>query len=128
MSTEANEQHLALYVDPGEQVDDDELDRVTRRLLAEIQELDVDLVELVRDEASPEGTKSAEAITIGALAMAILPSAIPPFFELLKAWSLRGDNRKVKIKTEIRGQPVELEYSGKMSPAELESIRKLLVA
>ena len=128
MSADTNQRHLRLYVDPGEQVGDEELDRVTRRLMAEIQELDVDLVELVKDKAAPEGAKSAEAAMIGALAMAILPAAIPPFFDLIKAWSLRGDNRKVRIKTEIQGKPIEIEYSGKMTPAEFETIRKLLTA
>jgi hypothetical protein len=127
MSATAEPLHLSLYIEPGDDIDDDELDRITRRLMAEIQTLDVESVELPRDELTPEGAKSAEAIDLGALLLAVLPGAIPPLLGLVRAWLLRDQNRKVKIKTEVKGQPVELEYSGTMSQAELETLRDLLM-
>jgi hypothetical protein len=127
MSTTNEPLHLSLYIEPGDEVDDDELDRITRRLMAEIQTLDVESVELLRDELTPEGAKSAEALTLGALLMAVLPGAIPPLVGLIQAWLLRDKNRKVKIKTEVEGRLVELEYSGTISQDELETLRVLLM-
>jgi hypothetical protein len=34
----------------------------------------------------------------------------------------------VKIKTQVKGQPLELEYSGAISQEELETLRGLLMA
>jgi hypothetical protein len=128
MSTANEPLYLSLYIEPGDEVDDDELNRITRRLMAEIQTLDVESVELLRDELTPEGAKSAEAITLGALLMAVLPGAIPPLLGLVQTWLLRDQNRKVKIKTQVKGQPLELEYSGAISQEELETLRGLLMA
>ena len=128
MSATTEPLHLSLYIEPRDEVDDDELDRITRRLMAEIQTLDVESVELLKDELAPEGAKLGEAIALGALLMAVLPGAIPPLLGLVQAWLLRDQNRKVKIKTEIKGQPVELEYSGTISQEELETLRVLLTS
>jgi hypothetical protein len=127
MSANTKPLHLSLYIEPRDEVDDDELDCITRRLMAEIQTLDVESVELLRDELTPEGAKSAEAVTLGALLLAMLPVAIPPLLGLVQAWLLRDQNCKVKIKTEVKGQPVELEYSVAMSQGELETLRALLM-
>jgi hypothetical protein len=127
MSAVTKPLHLSLYIEPGDAVDDDELDRITRRLRAEIQTLDVESVELLREESVPKGTKSAEAVTLGALVMAVLPVTVPPLLSLVKDWLERSKDRKVKIKTEVKGRPVELEYSGALSQGELETLRVLLM-
>jgi hypothetical protein len=120
--------NLTLHVDAGEEADADELDRVTRQLLDELQELEVESAELVSAEGIPEGTKSAEAVTLGALAVAVLPAAVEKLIEFLKAWSLRGEGRKMKIKTEVGDRSVELEYSpSEMSPSEVKQLVETLV-
>ena len=128
MSATTEPLHLSLYIELGDEVDDDELDRITRRLMAEIQTLNVESVELLRDELPPEGAKLAEAITLGALLMAVLPGAIPPLLGLVQSWLLRDQSRKVKIRTEIEGQTVELEYSGTMTLDELKTLSVLFLA
>jgi len=128
MSATTEPLHLSLYIELGDEVDDDELDRITRRLMAEIQTLNVESVELLRDELPPEGAKLAEAITLGALLMAVLPGAIPPLLGLVQSWLLRDQSRKVKIRTEIEGQTVELEYSGSMTLDELKTLSVLFLA
>jgi hypothetical protein len=55
------------------------------------------------------------------------PGAIPPLLGLVQAWLLRDQNRRVKIKSEVKGRLVELEYSGTMSQGELETLRALLM-
>jgi hypothetical protein len=76
---------LSPYIEPGDEVNDDEFDRITRRLMAEVQTLEVESVELLRDELTPEGAKSVEAVTLGALLMAVMPGAIPPLLGLVRA-------------------------------------------
>ena len=124
MPTEAKSANLILHIEVGEDTDEEELDRLTRLLLDEIQEIDVESVELVGDEAVPEGAKSVEVAELGMLAVNVLPAVVPTFISFLQAWSRRGEGRSVKIKTQKGDQALEVEYDPKtMSPAEL----KLLV-
>lgn len=89
---------------------DEELDRATRQLLAEIKETDVETAELGKSATIPDGTKG-DPITIGTILLAALPAAMPKVVELVQAWSLRGNNRIVKFKgngIEFEGSPEEL--------------------
>ena len=110
-SYEQGKMRLILNLDLGEEADDDALDRVTRDLRSELLGLDVDSVEFVKSGESPEGTKSAEAVTIGSLAVILLPTLIPKLLEYLQSWSLRAESRKVSIKTQVGDRSIELEYS-----------------
>lgn len=101
---------LTLLTDIGEEGDIEELDQVTRQLLAELREFDLESVSLVREGDSPEGAKAVEAISVGALGVAVLPAILPKLVEFLQAWSLRGENRTVKIKTQVGDRSLEVEY------------------
>jgi hypothetical protein len=115
--------NLTLQINAGENADADELDRLTRQLLTEIKELEVESVELAKDETAPAGTKSIDAVTLGALAVAVLPTVVPKLIDLLQSWLMRGEGRAVKIKTQVGDRSVELEYSPKtVSPDELKSL------
>ena len=113
---------LTLYVGAGEATDAEELDRLTRSLLAELGEVELESVELAGAVAIPEGAKTAEAVTLGALAVAVLPTLMPRLIEFLLEWSMRGKDRTVKIKTQIGDRSVELECPTSTSPAQLKSI------
>jgi hypothetical protein len=124
MTPDAVPVHLTLQLNAGEDDDAEALDRLTRQLLSEIQELDVESVELLREGRVPEGVKSAELVTIGSLAVVIVPVVAPKLIELLQSWTMRGENRIVKIKAQVEDRSIELEYSPtSMSADEL----KLLV-
>jgi hypothetical protein len=113
---------LMLHIQGGEDTDADALDRLTRQLRTEIQELDVESVELVKREAIPSGAKSAEATALGALAVAILPEVLPKLIEFLHARLGRGDN-KVRLKAQAGDRSLEVEYSPRtMSVAEVKSL------
>jgi hypothetical protein len=117
---------LTLNIDAAD-ADAEELDRLTRNLRAEIRELDIESVELVREDRLPKGAKSAEAVTLGALAVAVLPGVVPKLVELLQAWSTRGASRAVKVKTQVGDRSLEVEYSpATMSQAELRSLVDML--
>lgn len=122
MSPDTNAARLILSIDAGEGAAAEELDRLTRQLCDEIQELEVESVELVKGEA-PEGTKSAEAVTLGALALAVMPTAVPQLIEFLKSWSMRGESRTVKVKAQVGDRSLDIEYNpATMSPTELKSL------
>jgi hypothetical protein len=104
--------------------DDELLDSLARQLLDELSEQPVESVELARSGAAPEGTKSAEAVTLGALAVAVLPSVLPKLVEFCQAWALRGQGRTVKFKGKVGGQ--DLEFEGKAE--DLQRILAMLSA
>lgn len=102
----------------------DQVDELTRRLLGELRGMDVESAELAPGGPVPAGTKSAEAITAGAIALSVLPAALPKLIDFIQAWAMRGQGRKVKFKGKIAGQPVEFEGS----PEDLQALIKTLQA
>lgn len=90
---------------------DEELDRVTRQLLSELRELNIESAELAKGGPAPEGSKG-DPITIGNIALEVLPVAIPSVIGLVQAWMNRGQGRTVKFKgkgIEFEGSPEELQ-------------------
>jgi hypothetical protein len=89
---------------------DEELDRMTRQLLSELKELDVESVELAKGASAPVGSKG-DPITIGVIALQVIPAILPSVLGLVQTWSTRGQGRTVKFKgkgIEFEGSPEEL--------------------
>lgn len=64
---------------------------------------------------------------MGALVLAILPNAIPKLLEVLNGWSTRGENRKLRIKTQVGDRSVEVEYNpATMTQADLKQLVETL--
>ena len=110
MLTEAAK--LTLVVDAGQDADAEQLDRATRQLLEELREQPVESAEIKEGGPAPDGTKGVDAGLLGALAVSVLPEALPPLVGFLKDWAARGKSggRSVKIKLEQGGQKIEMEY------------------
>ena len=90
---------------------EEDLDRMTRNLLSELQETDVESAELVSIGSAPMGSKG-DPITIGTLAMTVMPAVLPGVIDMIKAWSGRKEGRTVKFKgkgIEFEGSPEDLE-------------------
>jgi len=90
---------------------EEDLDKMTRNLLSELKETDVESVNLVSVGAAPEGSKG-DPITIGTLAITALPIVLPSVIEVIKGWASRGQGRTVKFKgkgIEFEGSPEELQ-------------------
>ncbi len=90
---------------------EEDIDRMTRELLSELREMDVEWAELGKGEAAPEGTKAIDPVATGSILMAVLPTTLPKIIDGIQAWVLRGSNRTVKFKGKIAGQPIEFEGS-----------------
>ena len=89
---------------------DEELDRITRQLLSELRDTNVESAELAKGGLAPQGSKG-DPVTIGAIAIVVLPTVLPKIIDLVQAWALRGHGRTVKFKgrgIEFEGSPEEL--------------------
>lgn len=80
-------------------------------LLDELAEVNVDSAELLKGDEAPEGAKSTGVVTLGALAVAVLPTFLPKLIQFLQAWVLRDANRSVVIKRKSGNETVEIKYS-----------------
>jgi len=90
---------------------EEELDSATRQLLSELRELNIESAELSKDDPAPDGSKG-DPITIGNIALEVLPVAIPGLIAFVQAWIMRGQGRTVKFKgkgIEFEGSPEELQ-------------------
>jgi hypothetical protein len=72
-----------------------------------------------------KGSKG-DAFTLGALLLVAAPAILPNLISFIQSWALRGENRKVKIKTPD-GLEIEFTPEKKMSEAELLALVDKLV-
>lgn len=114
------EQVLDLTISLRDEVDDVELDRLTRQLRDEIDELDVETVGLAPGDTLPPGAKGGP-ITIGSLVVSLASAGVfTGLIELLKSWALRREGRTVTLKARAGDREVELAYSpAETSPEEM---------
>jgi hypothetical protein len=118
---------MTIAINTDDNQDPEEIDRLTRHLSSEIRDLEVESVALTKSGELPEGAKSAEMVTLGSLAVVVLPVVIPKLIELLHSWSTRVENRTVKIKAQVEDRSIELEYSpAAMSPDDLKQLVQTL--
>ena len=91
--------HFTLQIEGGADSDQNEIDRLTRNLLGEISETEVEEVEIpTSTDGSPGGTKSGEAITWGQIAIVTLPTVLPAVIMLVQSWLLRQQSHAIKVK------------------------------
>jgi hypothetical protein len=89
---------------------DEDLDRLTRQLLSELMEADVESVHLIQGTPAPSGAKG-DPVALGSIAVQLLPAVLPGIIGLVQAWVDRGPGRKVKFKSgamEFEGSPEDL--------------------
>ena len=92
-------------------ITEEDIDWMTRQLLSELRELDIELVELTKGGTAPAGTKG-DPLTIGSIAIQVLPAVLPSIIGLVQAWASRGQGRTVKFKAkgiEFEGSPEEFQ-------------------
>ena len=89
----------------------EDIDEMTRQLLSELRETDVESAELTKGGIAPKGSKG-DLMTIGSIAVAVLPAFLPNVVSLVQDWVERGQGRTVKFKgmgIEFEGSPEELQ-------------------
>jgi hypothetical protein len=115
-----SEELLDLTISLQDQVDQEELDRLTRQLRGEIDELDVEDARLAKGSELPAGAKG-DPITVGSIVVALASAGVfTGLIELIKSWALRREGRTVTIKAKAGDREVELAYSpAETSPEEM---------
>ena len=100
---------VTVYPDP--ELDQDAEERLVRGLRAELLELDVESVTF-QTVAAPDGAKSSDAITLGAILVALSASGgvLTTLVEVLRDWLGRRAGRH-KISVTIDGDPIVLEHA-----------------
>ncbi|HXQ37014.1 MAG TPA: toll/interleukin-1 receptor domain-containing protein [Anaerolineales bacterium] len=89
----------------------EDIDEMTRQLLSELRETNVESVELTKGGIAPKGSKG-DPMTIGSIAIAVLPAFLPNVVSLVQDWVERGQGRTVKFKgmgIEFEGSPEEFQ-------------------
>ena len=89
----------------------EDIDWMTRQLLSELRELDIESAELTKGDSAPAGTKG-DPITVGSIMISSLPTVLPAVVALVQAWASRGQGRTVKFKgrgIEFEGSPEEFQ-------------------
>jgi hypothetical protein len=125
MNQAADKLELTIAIDTGESgLDELETDAAARNLDRELAELlyldDIKRVKVPADSLvqGPGRAKSGEAITIAALAMAILPVAVPNLIDFLRQWTLRPNNPPLKIRAKGKHGELEIEFNPATTSAE----------
>ncbi|MEV7097347.1 hypothetical protein AB0M80_31310 [Amycolatopsis sp. NPDC051045] len=108
--TESDTQRALVRLEADDEADAEELDRLARRLRAELGELDLDVLAAVPAGDLPPGAKAVDPVTIGSLMVAFSAAGgvFPGLVETLREWLGRQAGRH-KIKVTVDGDTVELE-------------------
>jgi len=109
---------VMLQCDP--ELDTEDADRLTRRLRAELDELDVESVDAVPGEDAPPGAKVADPVTVGALIVALSASGgvFPSLIATMRDW-LGRQSRVRRVSVTIDGDTIELDWA---TPAEQRAV------
>ena len=91
--------------------DAERLDNLTRQLLTELKDLNLESANLASREELPAGAKGVDPVTAGAIAIAVLPTMLPKVLEFLQSWTLQGKGRTIKFKGKVANQQIEFEGS-----------------
>jgi hypothetical protein len=101
----------------------EELDLASRGLRSELLDLQIESVDWIASPDVPAGAKSAEAITLGTMAITVLPIFIPKMIEFLQSWVARNDGKTIKVKSQAGDRSIELEFTQKaISQEELKTL------
>lgn len=116
---------LRVEAEGGAEVVDDACRNLSRQLHAS------GLVEFPRPEThpAPAGTKCAEALTLGALAIAVVPGFLPALVDYLKSWMSQRANQKVVIELKRADNATRVEFNpNQMSAADIQRLVTAMAA
>ena len=102
--------NVRLRVASEPELDPEVAERLTRQLRAEIADLDVESVGPAAVGTAPDGAKGADAVTVGAVVVALSASGgvLTALVEMLHDWLGRQSARH-RISLTIDGDTIELE-------------------
>lgn len=78
--------------------DAEELERLTRQLRGQLEELDVDAVDLIPGGPAPEGSKALDWVVLGGLVVRYGPGTLSAVVRTVQEWVRRDAHRSVTIR------------------------------
>ena len=101
---------VLLVIAPDPELDPETAERLARRLRAEIADLDVESVRPGPGAPAPDGAKGSDAVTLGAVLVALSASGgvFTALIETLRDWLGRSSARH-RVSLTIDGDTIELE-------------------
>jgi hypothetical protein len=112
---------LTLLVSASD-ADPDALDRATRHLRAELQDLPIDSASLATAGELPVGAKAGDAVALGALTLSLAPVVVPALIDFLKGWMARTEGRTVVIRTRLGDATTEVEIKAPLSESAIAAL------
>jgi hypothetical protein len=114
-SQHASTVQLVVEFSPEEDLDQEELDEMTQGLRMEMEEMPyVESIGVASAsgpaQGLPEGAKAGALLTLGKLAMQVVPTAVPACVGFLKDWTLRPGTSPIKIRVQHADRSTEIEY------------------
>ncbi len=110
--TQAPEQiAYTIKLSSPDQPDPDRIERVTRNLRSEIQELAPGSVASAADGAAPEGGKGGPNFLTGVMLFHAVAGQVPKLLEYLQSWLMRGQNQTIKIEIQRGENKINLSYT-----------------
>jgi len=114
---------LSIEISASDATEED-IDQMTRQLLSELRDTDVESAELAKGGSAPAGTKSGDAVTLGSIVMTVLPTVLPAIIGMVQTWATRGHGRIVKFKGKVGREMIEFEGSAEDLQRLLETLSK----
>lgn len=105
---------LILQIEPTPGLSANNLVQMTESLQTELQTLRPEALGPIKEKA-PEGSMAGDILTLGALAIAVLPTMIPALLQYLREWQLRNQNQTIKIRLKRGDEEIEVEIPAGMS-------------
>lgn len=118
---------FTLHVSPKNRIDDDRLQDLTRSLQRELREHNgVSAEPLKSTQPTPTGALSADPLTLGALAVVVLPAVLPALITFMRDWRLRNSGMSLTIRQKIGDREIEITVPEHFSQEQLESYLTLI--
>lgn len=118
---------IPIIIEILDESDDIRRQELTYSLSRELRDLEAGSVHMVTSPAEA-GSKPGDAITWGSLALVTLPALLPKVVEFLGSWTMRSEERKISVKTQVGDRSIEIEYSPNAMPEDelMIQVNKLL--
>lgn len=99
---------LLLSLDASPEIDDEELEELTRKLRKELLELDIEAADLVSAGEAPSGARAVEPVTLGTLLLTLAASGgvLTTVVNVLQDWLSHHDKHSVTL--EIGGDKIQV--------------------
>ena len=117
--------NLRISIDQ-EDIPDHILDGLSSELESQLRELPVASVSQATEVVHIEGGKSTTMLIAGAFLLQVVPIALPEVLNFLKAWTLRGEAKTVRIKKSNGENLVEADFPADMPPERVKEYLDLL--